>query len=415
MKDTMQMKSLTKLYLKKAKLRHANIIIPGSKSESNRLIILSSLIENISLENVSNSDDTNYLLNAINTKSNVINIGHAGTAMRFLTSYFCLKTEVDIRLLGSDRMNNRPIKILVDSLRQIGASIEYIDKEGYPPLLIRRSKLSRNKLLIDRSKSSQYISSLLLVAPRIPGGLEIELKGRETSTPYIDMTINLLKKIGVKIISKKNYFKVFELQNINPIKVSIESDWSSASYFYSIVAMAEIGYSLTLSRFNNSSLQGDSNIAEIYKVFGVKTIYMEEKIKLEKVKSDIHEFSYDLSSNPDLAQTICVTCLGLGSKCHLTGLHTLKIKETDRLVALRNEISKFDLKVTINEDSISFTAHNDFLKPNVTIETYDDHRMAMSFACLAMKTNLMICNPSVVTKSYTSFWLDLKKIGITFQ
>ena len=415
MKDTMQMKSLTKLYLKKAKLRHANIIIPGSKSESNRLIILSSLIENISLENVSNSDDTNYLLNAINTKSNVINIGHAGTAMRFLTSYFCLKTEVDIRLLGSDRMNNRPIKILVDSLRQIGASIEYIDKEGYPPLLIRRSKLSRNKLLIDRSKSSQYISSLLLVAPRIPGGLEIELKGRETSMPYIDMTVNLLNKIGVKIISKKNYFKVFELQNINPIKVSIESDWSSASYFYSIVAMAEIGYSLTLSRFNNSSLQGDSNIAEIYKVFGVKTIYMEEKIKLEKVKSDIHEFSYDLSSNPDLAQTICVTCLGLGSKCHLTGLHTLKIKETDRLVALRNEISKFDLKVTINEDSISFTAHNDFLKPNVTIETYDDHRMAMSFACLAMKTNLMICNPSVVTKSYTSFWLDLKKIGITFQ
>jgi len=409
------MKSLTKLYLKKAKLRHANIIIPGSKSESNRLIILSSLIENISLENVSNSDDTNYLLNAINSKSNVINIGHAGTAMRFLTSYFCLKTEVDIRLLGSDRMNNRPIKILVDSLRQIGALIEYIDKEGYPPLLIRRSKLSRNKLLIDRSKSSQYISSLLLVAPRIPGGLEIELKGRETSMPYIDMTVNLLNKIGVKIISKKNYFKVFELQNINPIKVSIESDWSSASYFYSIVAMAEIGYSLTLSRFNNSSLQGDSNIAEIYKVFGVKTIYMDEKIKLEKVKSDIHEFSYDLSSNPDLAQTICVTCLGLGYKCHLTGLHTLKIKETDRLVALRNEISKFDLKVKINEDSISFTAHNDFLKPNVTIETYDDHRMAMSFACLAMKTNLIICNPSVVTKSYTSFWLDLKKIGITFQ
>ncbi len=414
MKDIMQMKSLTKLYLKKAKLRHANIIIPGSKSESNRLIILSSLIENISLENVSNSDDTNYLLNAINTKSNVINIGHAGTAMRFLTSYFCLKTQVDIRLLGSDRMHNRPIKILVDSLRQIGASIEYIDKEGYPPLLIRQSKLSRNKLLIDRSKSSQYISSLLLIAPRIPGGLEIELKGRKTSTPYIDMTVNLLNKIGVKIISKKNYLKVFELQNINPIKVLIESDWSSSSYFYSIVAMADIGYSLTLSRFNNSSLQGDSNIAEIYKVFGVKTIYTEEKIKLEKVKSDIQKFSYDLSSNPDLAQTICVTCLGLGYTCNLTGLHTLKIKETDRLVALRNEISKFDLKVTINEDSISFTAHKDFLKPDIMIETYDDHRMAMSFACLAMKTNLIICNPSVVTKSYASFWLDLKKIGITF-
>ena len=409
------MKSLTKLYLNKAELRHANIIIPGSKSESNRLIILSSLFENISLENISNSDDTNYLLNAINIKSNVINVGHAGTAMRFLASYLSLTTDADVQLIGSERMHNRPIKILVDSLRQIGASIEYIDKLGYPPLLIRPSKLSVNKLHIDTSKSSQFISSLLLIAPRIPGGLEIELSGKETSKPYIDMTVDLLNKIGVKIIAKKNYFKVFELQKINPIKISVESDWSSASYFYSIVAMAEIGYSMTLSSFNESSLQGDSNIAEIYKVFGVKTLYTEKKIKLEKVKSNMDKFSYNLTSNPDLAQTICITCLGLGYSCHLTGLHTLKIKETDRLIALRNELGKFDLKVTINEDSISFGRHKDILKPNVMIETYDDHRMAMSFACLAMKTNIIICNPSVVTKSYISFWLDLEKIGITLQ
>ena len=409
------MKSLTKLYLNKAELRHANIIIPGSKSESNRLIILSSLFENISLENISNSDDTNYLLNAINTKSNVINVGHAGTAMRFLASYLSLTTQADVQLIGSERMHNRPIKILVDSLRQIGASIEYIDKLGYPPILIRPSKLSVNKLHIDTSKSSQFISSLLLIAPRIPGGLEIELSGKETSKPYIDMTVDLLNKIGVKIIAKKNYFKIFELQKINPIKISVESDWSSASYFYSIVAMAEIGYSITLSRFNKSSLQGDSNIAEIYKVFGVKTIYTEKKIKLEKVKSNMDKFSYNLTSNPDLAQTICITCLGLGYSCHLTGLHTLKIKETDRLIALRNELGKFDLKVTINEDSISFGRHKDILKPNVMIETYDDHRMAMSFACLAMKTNIIICNPSVVTKSYISFWLDLEKIGINLQ
>ena len=409
------MKSLTKLYLNKAELRHANIIIPGSKSESNRLIILSSLFENISLENISNSDDTNYLLNAINTKSNVINVGHAGTAMRFLASYLSLTTDADVQLIGSERMHNRPIKILVDSLRQIGASIEYIDKLGYPPILIRPSKLSVNKLHIDKSKSSQFISSLLLIAPRIPGGLEIELSGKETSKPYIDMTVDLLNKIGVKIIAKKNYFKVFELQKINPIKISIESDWSSASYYYSIVAMAEIGYSITLSSFNKYSLQGDSNIAEIYKVFGVKTIYTEKKIKLEKVKSNMNKFSYNLTSNPDLAQTICITCLGLGYSCHLTGLHTLKIKETDRLIALRNELSKFDLKVTINEDSISFGSYKDILKPNVMIDTYDDHRMAMSFACLAMKTNIIICNPSVVTKSYISFWLDLEKIGITLQ
>ena len=409
------MKSLTKLYLNKAELRHANIIIPGSKSESNRLIILSSLFENISLENISNSDDTNYLLNAINTKSNVINVGHAGTAMRFLASYLSLTTDADVQLIGSERMHNRPIKILVDSLRQIGASIEYIDKIGYPPLLIRPSKLSVNKLHIDTSKSSQFISSLLLIAPRIPGGLEIELSGKETSKPYIDMTVDLLNKIGVKIIAKKNYFKVFELQKINPIKISVESDWSSASYFYSIVAMAEIGYSMTLSSFNESSLQGDSNIAEIYKVFGVKTLYTEKKIKLEKVKSNMDKFSYNLTSNPDLAQTICITCLGLGYSCHLTGLHTLKIKETDRLIALKNELGKFGLTVAINEDSISFGSHKDILKPNVMIETYDDHRMAMSFACLAMKTNIIICNPSVVTKSYISFWLDLEKIGITLQ
>ena len=335
--------------------------------------------------------------------------------MRFLTSYLCLITESDIQLTGSKRMHNRPIEILVDSLKQIGASIDYIDKEGYPPLLIRPSKFTRNKLQIDTSKSSQYISSLLLIAPKIKGGLEIELTGRETSTPYIDMTVSLLNKIGVKIISKKNYFKVFELQNINPIKFSIESDWSSASYFYSIVAMAEIGYNLTLSKFNISSLQGDSKIVDIYKVFGVKTIYIGEKIKLEKVKSNIDAFSYDLTSNPDLAQTISVTCLGLGYSCHLTGLHTLKIKETDRLIALRNELSKFDLKVTINDDSISFAANKNSLKPNVMIETYDDHRMAMSFACLAIKTNIIICNPSVVTKSYNSFWLDLEEIGIIFQ
>ena len=415
MKDTIQMKSLTKLYLNKAELRHANIIVPGSKSESNRLIILSSLFENIYLENISNSDDTNYLLNAINTKSKVINVGHAGTAMRFLTSYLCLISQADIKLTGSKRMHNRPIEILVDSLRKIGASIDYIDKEGYPPLLIRPSKFTRNKLQIDTSKSSQYISSLLLIAPKIKGGLEIELIGRETSTPYIDMTVSLLNKIGVKIISKKNYFKVFELQNINPIKFSIESDWSSASYFYSIVAMAEIGYNLTLSKFNISSLQGDSKIADIYKIFGVKTIYIGEKIKLEKVKSNIDAFSYDLTSNPDLAQTISVTCLGLGYSCHLTGLHTLKIKETDRLIALRNELSKFGLKVTINDDSISFAANKNSLKPNVMIETYDDHRMAMSFACLAIKTNIIICNPSVVTKSYNSFWLDLEEIGVIFQ
>ena len=399
------------LSLKSARLNDAHIVIPGSKSESNRLLILSSLFKNLSLENISNSDDTNYLLKALSSKSSTIDIGHAGTAMRFLTSYFSLTTKKEIELRGSQRMHNRPIKILVDSLREIGASIHYIDKEGYPPLLIKPSELISKNLIIDSSTSSQYISSLLLIAPKISGGLKIQLTGRETSKPYIDMTISLLKKLGVEITIIDNQISICELQKIESKKHYIESDWSSASYFYSVVALAKIGYTLKLSKFSFKSLQGDSKVADIYKSFGVKTTYKDDLIILEKIESNTDKFSFDLTSNPDLAQTICVTCLGLGIKCNLTGLHTLKIKETDRLLALKKELSKFNLKVIITNDSISFD-NVDFLKPNVVIETYDDHRMAMSFACLATKVKIIIKDPKVVSKSYSSFWSDLERIAI---
>tara|TARA_B100000085_G_scaffold182351_1_gene166612 strand:- start:5 stop:1219 length:1215 start_codon:yes stop_codon:yes gene_type:complete len=399
------------LSLKSAQLEDAHIVIPGSKSESNRLLILSSLFKKLSLENISNSDDTNYLLKALSSKSSTIDIGHAGTAMRFLTSYFSLTTKKEIVLRGSQRMHNRPIKILVDSLREIGASIHYIDKEGYPPLLIKPSELISKNLIIDSSTSSQYISSLLLIAPKISGGLKIQLTGRETSKPYIDMTISLLKKLGVEITTTDNQISICELQKIESKKHYIESDWSSASYFYSVVALAKIGYTLKLSKFSFKSLQGDSKVADIYKSFGVKTTYKDDLIILEKIESNTDKFSFDLTSNPDLAQTICVTCLGLGIKCNLTGLHTLKIKETDRLLALKKELSKFNLKVIITDDSISFD-NVDFLKPNVVIETYDDHRMAMSFACLATKVKIIIKDPKVVSKSYSSFWSDLERIAI---
>ena len=399
------------LSLKSAQLEDAHIVIPGSKSESNRLLILSSLFKKLSLENISNSDDTNYLLKALSSKSSTIDIGHAGTAMRFLTSYFSLTTKKEIVLRGSQRMHNRPIKILVDSLREIGASIHYIDKEGYPPLLIKPSELISKNLIIDSSTSSQYISSLLLISPKISGGLKIQLTGRETSKPYIDMTISLLKKLGVEITTTDNQISICELQKIESKKHYIESDWSSASYFYSVVALAKIGYTLKLSKFSFKSLQGDSKVADIYKSFGVKTTYKDDLIILEKIEFNTDKFSFDLTSNPDLAQTICVTCLGLGIKCNLTGLHTLKIKETDRLLALKNELRKFNLKVKITDDSISFD-NVDFLKPNVVIETYDDHRMAMSFACLATKVKIIIKDPEVVSKSYNSFWSDLEKIAI---
>ena len=399
------------LSLKSTRPKDAHILIPGSKSESNRLLILSSLFKNLSLENISNSDDTNYLLNALSSKSRTIDVGHAGTAMRFLTSYLSLTTKKEIELKGSQRMHNRPIKILVDSLREIGALIHYLGKEGYPPLLIKPSKLISKNLIIDSSTSSQYISSLLLIAPKISGGLKLELTGRETSKPYIDMTIFLLKKIGVEITASENHISVSEIKKIDSTKITIESDWSSASYFYSIVALAEIGYSLKLSKFFSESLQGDSKVVGIYKLFGVKTIFLDDMVILKKIELNVNEFSMDLTSNPDLAQTICVTCLGLGIQCNLTGLHTLKIKETDRLLALKKELSKFNLKVEITNDSISFD-DVDFLKPNVVIETYDDHRMAMSFACLATKTKIIIKEPKVVSKSYKSFWTDLKKISI---
>lgn len=399
------------LSLKSTGLRDAHIVISGSKSESNRLLILSTLFKNLSLKNISNSDDTNHLINALRSKSSTIDIGHAGTAMRFLTSYFSLTTKKEIELRGSQRMHNRPIKILVDSLREIGASIHYLDREGYPPLLVKPSKLFSKNLIIDSSTSSQYISSLLLIAPKISGGLKIELKGRETSKPYIFMTIFLLKKIGVDITLTENHITVGELKKIDSKKHHIESDWSSASYFYSLVALAEIGYSLKLSKFSFKSLQGDSKVADIYKSFGVNTIYLDDLVILKKIELNTDKFSFDLTSNPDLAQTICVTCLGLGIKCNLTGLHTLKIKETNRLLALKKELSKFNLEVKISDDSISFD-NVDFLKSNVVIETYDDHRMAMSFACLAAKVKIIIKDSEVVSKSYKSFWSDLERIAI---
>ena len=399
------------LSLRSTRLIDTHIVIPGSKSESNRLLILRSLFKNLSLENISNSDDTNYLLNALSSKSSSIDIGHAGTAMRFLTSYFSLTTKKEIELRGSQRMHNRPIKILVDSLREIGATIHYLEKEGYPPLLIKPSELISKNLIIDSSTSSQYISSLLLIAPKISGGLKIQLIGRETSKPYIDMTISLLKKIGVEVTIKDNQICVYELQKIESKKHYIESDWSSASYFYSVVALAKIGYSLKLSKFSFKSLQGDSKVANIYKSFGVKTTYLDNIVILKKIESNTDKFSFDLTSNPDLAQTICVTCLGLGIKCNLTGIHTLKIKETDRLIALKKELSKFNLKVKITDDSISFDNVN-LLKSKVVIETYDDHIMAMSFAFLSTKVKIIIKNPEVVSKSYKSFWSDLERIAI---
>ena len=387
------------------------ITISGSKSISNRLLILQSLFPNIIIKNLSTSDDTRHMLDALQSSSNKINIGHAGTAMRFLSSFFSVKKNSIVEIYGSKRMHKRPISILVKSLKEIGAEIEYLENSGFPPLKITGHKLQSKKLKIDSSVSSQFISSLILIAPKIEGGLEIEMIGKDTSLPYIEMTIDLLKKIGVSATFHRNIISVSQKDKINSIEIIVEPDWSSASYFYSIVSLAEIGYSLELFNFKSYSIQGDKSVSKIFELFGVKTTFLEESIRLEKIAKSEKIINLDLSANPDLAQTIAVTCLALKISCKLIGLHTLKIKETDRIIALENEIKKFNVSPMVTNDSIEFNASKAIFKAT-KIRTYEDHRMAMAFACLAVMTNLEIENPGVVSKSFPEFWNHLASIGI---
>ena len=387
------------------------ITISGSKSISNRLLILQSIFSNITIKNLSTSDDTRHMSDALQSNLNKINIGHAGTAMRFLTSFFSAKKNSIVEIYGSKRMHKRPISILVKSLKQIGAEIKYLENSGFPPLRITGQKLQSKKLKIDSSTSSQFISSLILISPKIEGGLEIEMTGKDTSLPYIKMTIDLLKKIGVSVIFKKNIISISQKDKINSIEITVEPDWSSASYFYSIVSLAEIGYSLELSNFKSYSIQGDKSVSKIFELFGVKTTFLDESIRLEKIAYSKKIINLDLSANPDLAQTIAVTCLGLKISCKLIGLHTLKIKETDRIIALENEIKKFNVFPIITNDSIEFNASKAIFKAT-KIQTYEDHRMAMAFACLAVMTNLEIENPRVVSKSFPEFWDHLASMGI---
>jgi 3-phosphoshikimate 1-carboxyvinyltransferase len=348
---------------------------------------------------------------ALKSSSNKINIRHAGTAMRFLTSFFSVKKNSIVDIYGSKRMHKRPISILVKSLREIGAKIEYLENSGFPPLRITGHKLQSKKLRIDSSISSQFISSLLLISPKIEGGLEIEMTGKDTSLPYIEMTIDLLKKIGVLVTYHKNIISINQKEKINAIEITVEPDWSSASYFYSIVSLAEIGYSLELTNFNSNSIQGDKRVSEIFGLFGVKTTFLDESVRIEKIGEAEQIINLDLSANPDLAQTIAVTCLALKASCKLIGLHTLKIKETDRIIALENEIKKFNVFPRVTNESIEFNASKAIF--NATkISTYEDHRMAMAFACLAVKTDLEIQDSGVVSKSYPEFWDHLASIGV---
>ena len=388
------------------------IIISGSKSESNRLLILQNLFPEISIENLSDSDDSVHMQHALSTDKETVDIGHAGTAMRFLTSYFAVKEGREVVLTGSERMQNRPIEILVNALKDLGAGISYEDKVGYPPIRINGKNITKTKVEINGNVSSQYISSLLLIASKLEKGLEIELIGKITSVPYINMTLSLLNQLGIETSFEGNIIKVLPKKSINKQTVVVESDWSSASYFYSIVASAKIGSEIKLSAYKEASLQGDSCLAEIYQHFGVETVFGENFITLKKIKESNKEvLEIDLKNAPDIAQTIAVTCFSEGIACNLTGLHTLKIKETDRLEALKEELGKLGATISVTDLSLHLEKSSE-IKENISIKTYNDHRMAMAFAPLALRVPIVILNAEVVTKSFQKFWIDMQQIGI---
>lgn len=389
----------------------SNIQITGSKSESNRSLLLQALYPTISIQNLSNSDDARVMQKGLKISKGEVDIHHAGTAMRFLTGYFASQEGKDVILTGSKRMTERPVKVLVEALRSLGADIEYVNEEGYPPIKIKGKKLTENKVSLPANISSQYISSLLLIAPSLENGIEMELIGKITSVPYIKMTLSLLGQIGVASSFAGNTIKVSSKKQVAPVELVVESDWSSASYFYSIVALCEVGSKIELGSYKKDSLQGDSVLADIYKSFGVETSFQRNKVVLKKERiPKLTILECDLANAPDIAQTIAVTCLGLGMGCELTGLHTLKIKETDRLLAMHAELSKFGAKVQVTDRSLLLEPSNG-LKSEVAVDTYNDHRMAMAFAPLALKTSFVVNDAEVVSKSYPDFWEDLKKLG----
>lgn len=399
------------LTIQSSKVSNSTIVITGSKSESNRLLLLQALFPQLEIQNLSNSDDSQLMQKALNQSSNLVDIHHAGTAMRFLTAYFASKPNNEVTLTGSKRMKERPIKILVDALKSLGCEIYYMENEGFPPLKIIGKKWTNNKVILKANVSSQYISALLLTAAKSEKGLTLVLEGEITSVPYIKMTLNLLKQIGVDSSFEGNQIKV--IPNANDIAdktLVVESDWSSASYYFSIVALSELGTEITLSSYKKDSLQGDSILAKIYDQFGVLTVFKSNTITLKKVSEFYRPIKLDLINAPDIAQTIAVTALVLGVECHMEGLHTLKIKETDRLVALKTEIEKLGGEVQIDDKSLLLKPHA-VLKSNVSVATYNDHRMAMAFAPIALKVPVTIEDAMVVSKSYPTFWQDLKAIG----
>lgn len=404
--------------LEKSKLQENKTIqISGSKSISNRLLILESLFKNIEIGNLSNSQDTQLLKKALSEDSEIVDIHHAGTAMRFLTSYYSIQEGKTTILTGSKRMKERPIKNLVTALQNLGVEIEYLENEGFPPLKIHGRKITETKVDVPADISSQFITSLLLIAGKLENGLEINLVGKVTSRSYIEMTLNILTRFGIKSSFIGNTIKVekFDVNSQSSIiNYEVESDWSSASYFYSFAALGR--KTIHVKSFYKESTQGDSAIVKIYEeFFGIKTTFTEQEHKLTLEPIEGFQFPekivLDMNNCPDIAQTLCVTAATLKIPFEISGLETLRVKETDRLLALHNELKKLGTETEFTDLTIKSISFNE-PQENISIATYQDHRMAMSFAPFCLIKELTIEEEDVVEKSYPMFWEDLENLLI---
>ena len=412
------------------------IQLTGSKSECNRALIIQALSDGkVKVENMSDAADTVTLAKILKAEirergseevfetvprtplpnprtTPQINVGPAGTAMRFLTAYLTLLEEAEIILTGSERMKQRPIGILVDALLQLGANIKYDEKDGFPPLRIKGGfEQLTSQISIKGNVSSQYITALLLIAPRLPLGLELKIEGELTSRPYVEMTLAMLQSAGIQHTLDDDTV-IIPKQEFAETSLHIEPDWSAASYWYAIAALADKA-ELFLPGLTQYSLQGDSIITEIMANFGITSQFKDGGVHLQKEVKPIFRKIFDLKECPDLAQTIIVVCAAVGHDATFTGLETLKIKETDRIKALQNELAKIGVKLIEKGQVYKLDCSEKFIPQKVFINTYDDHRMAMAFAPLAlMIPEIEIEDADVVEKSYPAFWRDLEKVGL---
>lgn len=404
---------MDKLTIKaETKIINGEVNLTASKSESNRVLIIRALCEkHFPIHNLAAAKDTETMIDLLAEEKTTKDVGPAGTTMRFLTAFYA-NTPGKWVLTGSERMRNRPIAILVDALETLGAKIKYLEKEGCPPLEIKGGNLKGGKISIDGSVSSQYLSALLLIAPTLPGGLEMELTGKIASIPYLKMTLALIAEFGAKYSFENNIIKIEE-GKYQAKEFTVEADWSAASYWYQIAALADEA-NITLKGLKEVSLQGDSAIVGMFKNFGVQSTFEGTQVTLKKTTSATADsFDYDFSDCPDVAQTLAATITGLNIKGHFKGLESLRIKETDRIAAIKKELEKFGASIDILPNDELKVNNGSMHSFNGIIETYDDHRVAMSIAPLCLKVDsIEIEEPNVVAKSYPNFWKDLAGKGL---